>query len=312
MACAGRIDRSLWMRDARQNERRVNGAADAASGTREVAAAAATLGVPTGVADESLVYGIVHDLRTPMAAILASLEQMEMMERAGGGEPLERSIERVRASAARMAQTIESLLGLAQARERGERAMERIDAAGLARDVAEELGALAARAGVTLEREATAPRSDGGDCAGCGVRRRGGRCRACGGTGAGEAWVWGEAEALRRCLENVVSNAIKFTALVEGERRVRIGVHRATQGGGVVRIEVIDTGPGIPPERLELVFTPFARIASKGRGTGLGLAIVREHVIAMGGRVRVESDGKKGTRVIMELRAADAGQGRAA
>ncbi len=279
MVCAERIDRSLWMRDARQDERDVNRAASAAGGSR-------------GVADESLVYGIVHDLRTPMAAILASLEQMEMMERAGaggvggGGESLERSIERVRSSAARMADTIESLLGLAQAREGGERATERIDAASLAREVAEELGALAARAGVTLE---------------CAV--------------SGDAWVWGEAAGIRRCLENVISNAVKFTGLVQGERRVwvRVGhTGRSAGSAGMVFVEVTDTGPGIPPEKLELVFTPFARIGGaggRGRGSGLGLAIVREHMLAMGGRVRVESDGRRGTRVTMEFRATGLGSG---
>lgn len=317
MACAERIDRSLWMRDARQDERRVHGAADAAGGSRDAVPGAATSGPQSGVADESLVYGIVHDLRTPMAAILASLEQMEMMERAGagpggtGGESLERSIERVRASAARMAETIESLLGLAQARGPRDQAMERVDAAALAREVLHELGVLADRAGVTLAFDEPPAASSCESRGGCGVRRRGGQCRSC--RSSSEAQVWCEPAVLRRCLQNVIANAIKFTALVEGERRVSVGVRRALQAhDGVVRIEVMDTGPGIPPEKLELVFTPFARIASKGRGTGLGLAIVREHVLAMGGRVLVESDGKHGTRVVMEFRAADAGQGRAA
>jgi signal transduction histidine kinase/CheY-like chemotaxis protein len=74
----------------------------------------------------------------------------------------------------------------------------------------------------------------------------------------------------RRILQNLIGNAVKYTA----RGRVLVGARRA---GGAIRIEVRDTGPGIPSEHRRRIFQEFARLdetASASEGMGLGLAIV--------------------------------------
>lgn len=89
--------------------------------------------------------------------------------------------------------------------------------------------------------------------------------------------VTGKPQALKRCLTNLVANAVKFGV------RARILV----EDGAALVIRVRDDGPGIPPEELEKVFEPFYRVeSSRNRdtgGTGLGLSIARDVAQAHGG-----------------------------
>ncbi|WP_119421208.1 sensor histidine kinase [Desertibaculum subflavum] len=91
-------------------------------------------------------------------------------------------------------------------------------------------------------------------------------------------------KALRRMLDNLLGNAVRYTP--EGGR---IEVSGAAVDGGV-RIVVADSGPGIPPEEVPRVVQPFMRgrdVASSTTGTGLGLAIVKSLVELHGGRVEI-------------------------
>lgn len=87
----------------------------------------------------------------------------------------------------------------------------------------------------------------------------------------------GKPQALKRCITNLVGNAINFGV------RARILVRDGSQ----LEISVLDDGPGIPPEELEKVFEPFYRLeSSRNRdtgGTGLGLSIARDVAQAHGG-----------------------------
>lgn len=76
--------------------------------------------------------------------------------------------------------------------------------------------------------------------------------------------------------------------------RGRMELAAATNEEGELTITIGDSGPGIPPERLEQIFEAY--FTTKPKGTGLGLAIVRHSVDLYGGRVRVESELGKGTR----------------
>jgi signal transduction histidine kinase len=107
--------------------------------------------------------------------------------------------------------------------------------------------------------------------------------------------------ALRQCLINLVSNALKFTP---ANGRVTISWSERWLDG-TVEIAVADTGPGIPAEKLPLLGTPFYQVsdsyAASGGGTGLGLSIVRGLVTAMNGDVQFESEEGHGTTVRIRL-----------
>jgi two-component system nitrogen regulation sensor histidine kinase NtrY len=108
-------------------------------------------------------------------------------------------------------------------------------------------------------------------------------------------WVRVDAQQMRRALINLVDNAI---AAVDGQGTVRIGT-RALGGKGVVRIEVADSGPGIPPEDRDKMFVPY--FSTKKRGTGLGLAIVHKVVSDHQGTIRVEDNAPRGARFVIDI-----------
>jgi signal transduction histidine kinase len=101
------------------------------------------------------------------------------------------------------------------------------------------------------------------------------------------------ANLLHTTLANLCSNAVKF---LEGcpERRVTITARR---DGAACRIDVADTGPGIPKEARSKIFEPFYRVkGTRIPGTGIGLATVRRILDARGGRIHVESTEGRGSR----------------
>jgi len=111
--------------------------------------------------------------------------------------------------------------------------------------------------------------------------------------------VRADAEGLRTVLDNLLDNAIKYTP-----ENGRVTVGWAAEDD-FARIDVIDTGIGIPEEHQERVFERFYR-ADKARsrelgGTGLGLAIVKHHVQVFGGRVELESTPGEGSRFTVWL-----------
>jgi len=98
-------------------------------------------------------------------------------------------------------------------------------------------------------------------------------------------------------LSNLVSNAIKYAA--EGGRGARRIVLRGRAEGENLRLEVEDTGPGLPAGARETIFDPLARVDGVGagkEGIGLGLATVKRLVEAHGGEVGVESQAGAGCR----------------
>jgi signal transduction histidine kinase len=100
---------------------------------------------------------------------------------------------------------------------------------------------------------------------------------------------------------NLVGNALKFTSAGRIEVRLRL----LPGAGDRLSLEVADTGAGIPGNRLEVIFEPFAQAyaadASLQAGAGLGLAIVRDLAERMGGSVRVESQVGRGSMFAVDL-----------
>ena len=98
----------------------------------------------------------------------------------------------------------------------------------------------------------------------------------------------------------LLSNAVKFTP--EGGR---IGIN-ARQADGSVEISVSDTGIGIAPEDQPKIFEEFRQVGSdyahKREGTGLGLTLAKKFVELHGGRIWVESEVGKGTRLLSRCR----------
>jgi PAS domain S-box-containing protein len=101
----------------------------------------------------------------------------------------------------------------------------------------------------------------------------------------------GDPGRLRQVLVNLCGNAVKFTS--EGEIGIDVRLLAADEQSATVRIEVRDTGIGIPANRLSQLFKPFTQVdASMTRrfgGTGLGLSIARSLIELMGGEAGVES-----------------------
>jgi signal transduction histidine kinase/DNA-binding response OmpR family regulator len=115
--------------------------------------------------------------------------------------------------------------------------------------------------------------------------------------------VTGDPARLRQVLINLLGNAVKFTE--HGEVAVEVRLLRETAASVVVRIDVRDTGIGIPQERHAAIFESFTQAdgstTRRHGGTGLGLTICRQLVHLMGGRIGLESEAGKGSTFWVEL-----------
>jgi CheY-like chemotaxis protein len=111
-------------------------------------------------------------------------------------------------------------------------------------------------------------------------------------------WVTGDPARFRQVLHNLLGNAVKFTQ--RGGVTLAVGRNPAT---GMVRVEVHDTGPGIPSTDLDRIFEAFHQsdggmAALSSEGAGLGLTIARDIARAMGGDIVVASVAGGGTTMV--------------
>jgi signal transduction histidine kinase len=104
-------------------------------------------------------------------------------------------------------------------------------------------------------------------------------------------------------LGSIVGNLVRNAITHMGESATRVVRVRTVPAGerAPVRLEVDDTGPGIPPELGERVFEPFVRGDDPGAGAGLGLATVQRFVRAHGGEIGFFGDAGRGTTFWLEL-----------
>jgi signal transduction histidine kinase len=111
------------------------------------------------------------------------------------------------------------------------------------------------------------------------------------------AWAGSDPILLERILLNLVSNAVRYTQVGS----VLVGCRRRD---GALRIEVLDTGWGIPAERLRTIFAEFVRLnpsPSEQGGLGLGLSIVQRLCELLGHQIEVQSTLSKGSRFVVTL-----------
>jgi two-component system, OmpR family, sensor kinase len=204
-----------------------------------------------------------HELRTPLTSILANLE---LLEAELDGEQREMAESALRSSK-RMRRLVADLLLLARADAGREGTRAPVDLSAVAREAAEEAGALSSDHPVALDLPAPVT-------------------------------VTGVADDLHRLAGNLVENALIHTA---PGTPVTVSVRR---NGDDAVLEVADRGPGVPPELRERVFERFARgIGDTGRagGSGLGLAIVKAVADAHGGRVELLEAPGGGSRFVVSL-----------
>ncbi len=120
----------------------------------------------------------------------------------------------------------------------------------------------------------------------------------------GEVFVSADRDRIRQVLVNLCSNAVKYNR-PDGSVTVQV---EPLPDQRLVRIDVRDTGRGIPEKDLPRIFDKFFRVAdSEGyaTGTGLGLSIVKQIIEAHGGKIEVQSEVDMGTTFSFTLRAAD-------
>jgi signal transduction histidine kinase len=210
-----------------------------------------------------------HELRTPLNAIIGFADLL-----ATDCRPDQRtSLDHLRSASHRLLLTIENLLDLAQTTDRILRT-ERLDLAAILRQAAD-----AARSG-TAERQITLLAS----------------------VAANTPQVIGNAWATRRIADNLIGNAVKFTAPGGSVR-----VATETTNGSVFAV-VEDTGGGMSADVLRQIGEPFYQASSGAdrpyEGLGTGLALCRKLADAMGARLEFASEPGHGTTVRLGLRAA--------
>lgn len=222
-------------------------------------------------AQRRLVQDVSHELRSPLARLSVALE----LARRDGGTKSAEALDRIEREAARLEELVAELLALSRLEAAEAPAThEPVDLAELLREVAEDAAFEATARNVEVVVDAAA------------------------GT------VLGDAEALRRALENVVRNAVAFTA---AGSQVLV---RSTREGQEAVVRVRDAGEGLPEDMLEAVFEPFVRAeAARDRrsgGIGLGLAIAARAVRLHGGTTSAANAPGGGLEVTLRLPAGQA------
>ena len=210
-----------------------------------------------------LAAGVAHEINNPLTVILA---QVHLLLQAQPAEELRRALDTVDHAARRAAGVVKDLTLFAQPRRAARRPC---DLAELVRRIAEVFRERLAGARVTVELEVEDMPA-----------------------------LWADPEQIYQVLVALIDNARHAMVSLHGGGTLGLRL-RATHFGAW--IEVLDDGPGIAPEHLHRVFTPFFTTKGPDEGRGLGLSvahgIVREH----GGRLWVKNRPDGGARFVVEL-----------
>nr|WP_228507208.1 GAF domain-containing sensor histidine kinase [Plantibacter sp. VKM Ac-2880] len=206
---------------------------------------------------------VSHDLRNPLMAVSGFLELATDSPEMANAPHAAKALARAESAADRMAVMITDLLDFARiggARPR----RERVDLEPLVSSVIEDLDAVIVATGATVVIDTPLP-------------------------------VHGDETLLRALLQNLIANAVKFSAADGAVPHVLVQAERVSAG---VLVAVEDNGPGVAPEQRERVFDLMERAAgSEVAGLGIGLSTCRRIVEAHGGRIEIDESGLGGASV---------------
>jgi signal transduction histidine kinase len=214
-----------------------------------------------------LVANASHELRTPISALQASLENMID----GVQSADQRALAALRAQVERLSSMVEQLLDLSRMEAEGaglelaEFPVERL----LARSREEAVLSVNGEAKARIEVDAL----------------------------PGDLRIVADEDRLRQVVTNLIDNAVRYSPPGEQVRA------SASIRGNLVRLDVVDHGPGIPEMERVRVFERFYRLdeSRSNAGAGLGLSIAHSIVSLHGGTIRVETAEPRGCRMVVEL-----------
>jgi len=225
-------------------------------------------------AKSAYVAAISHELRTPISAILAGAAELERTAVGGAGRSQARLIN---GAGQMMRALLDDLLDLSKI-EVGRMEVESIpfNLRACMNDCLRMWRPQARDKGLKLRVEGASSLPD---------------------------WVQGDPTRIRQVLNNLISNAIKFTA--KGSVTVKLSAEQGATGVWSIHLACADTGPGMTTGQVSRLFTPFDQLdsgqARKHGGSGLGLAISRELARLMGGDLAVYSAPGEGAVFTLNL-----------
>jgi PAS domain S-box-containing protein len=215
-----------------------------------------------------------HELRTPLNAILGFAQLLEM---GALNDKQRESIDFILKGGHHLLELINEVLDIARIEAgRLSFSLEPVSAREMVQESLDLVGPLAAEMGIHLDVP---------------------------GTAVPERNILADRQRIKQVLLNLLANAIKYN-----RKGGRVTLSCAEPEAGRLRIEVSDTGPGIPPDKMARLFTPFERLGAEGtsiQGTGLGLALSKCLVEAMAGTLGVESAVGKGSTFWVEFATAE-------
>lgn len=215
-------------------------------------------------AQQNLLHDISHELRSPLTRMHAAIGLMRQQP-----DRLD-MLERVERESRRMDDLIEQLLTLARAQARqGDSDFASVDVVELLAQIVEDAGFEAGMKQCQVSLHAQ-----------------------------GTFLIHGHEELLYRAFENIIRNAVRYTAA-----GTEVLVQAALAPGGQwLQVSVSDHGPGVEPARLQRIFEPFDRgTDNSGDGFGLGLAIAQRAIALHGGSITALAADSGGLRVRIEL-----------
>jgi signal transduction histidine kinase len=208
-----------------------------------------------------------HEIRSPLQAMLGSIDLLALKVQ---GPPEKRAVDRLRHAAGQLDGHLRDVTEFTRLEDPAwQLHLEDVDLPALVREVCDTWQAQAAAKGLALYWEIAAHHE------------------------AALRQVRTDPQRLRQILGNLLSNAVKYTP--SGHITVRASVADA----GLPRLDVSDTGVGIPPDALARIFQPYVRLedprAGSTEGSGLGLAVVQRLVERLQGKLSVESLPEQGS-----------------